>query len=513
MLQTTSSHLRLGTALGVWVSLACGAVLLGFTAAVAGWQGQIIIFGIVLPAVVLLIDYRLGLILAVLLMPYLNSKLVPSAGPLSVHNVLLLGVWASFTLRWILRRAQGRPMVLPITRELVWLYCVPLTIAMIIGSFHLGQIPNNYLFVNSLASLNLKDYWVSMYVKIFVLMLVMACVCGAAVVEEGKSLRFAVVTIISGVLFVAAIVAVVLSTGASLDQLRLTRDSLKILGRDPNEAAVMLLGALAPALFMREFVRHPMARFALLLAVLIIAAGILLTFSRGAFIGLLVVLVYYVLHFRRLGQAIVVITLVVAGLTLAPSAIRDRLTEGHGERALGEKIGSANKDEALTAGRFWIVSQLVGEIPKNPVVGSGVMSTVWSNAVKNGVYFANHPHNLYLEILMDLGLLGAICIGLFYRYVWRLFRKLTNEPCVPLAMRGYFGGAAAGMLGMLAYGVSNGHYYPAPEQLFFWVSIGLALGYHHWLAAKGSGPQMAPPNTIRGAGVKTSSEPRSGLRT
>lgn len=471
-----------------WVALflAFGllAMLVGLVGAFFGWFAQLFLLSIAVPVVLMLVDYRLGLMLVVILMPYSLSKLIPKAGPLSLMNVLLLGVCLAFLLRWMLHRMAGKHIVFPVGHALGWLYLLPLTIATLVGSLHVGEISQIFLAFSHQDSFDLKEYWVSLYFKA-TLMVMIACIFGAAVVERGEGLRFAVATVVSGVTFVLALVAVILGTGASLEDLKNARTLLEVLGSHNNEAGVMLLAPLAAALFMREFVTSRMARFALLMALLILVAGVALTFSRGAFAGLVVMLGFYVWHFKRLGLGLGVFTLAVAGLALAPNAIQERLMTGVGQgESIGEQLTGRVEGDEFTAGRVWIWSQLSPEILRSPIIGRGLLSTQWSAAAKDGRYHGTHPHSLYLEVLMDLGFVGAVCIALFYVYIWKLFGKLAEDIRLVGATRGYFLGAKAGLLGMLVYGFSNGHYYPAHEQLFFWISVGLALGYQRYLAGR-----------------------------
>ncbi len=477
----------------VWVALSVAigllAVFLGLVGAFVGWFAQLFILIITVPIVLMLLDYRIGLMLAVLVMPYGNAPFIPRAAPLSMLNVLLLGVCLAFLLRWTLSRMTGTRIVIPLTRELRWFYLLPVTVAMLIGSSHLGEISPRYLDFAHIDSYGLKDYWVSLYLKMMLLVF-MGCIHGAAIVERGNGLRFAVTTIVSGVLFVIGIFVMIAWTGVSFEMLKGARSLLfPILGNNNNQAAALLLVPLGCVLFMREFVTNRLTRNCLLGATLIIAVGVVLTFSRGGFMAMLFMLGFYVWHFKRLGLGLAVLTLVVAGAAVAPDAIRERLMTGLEDAPVSKQLtGSGAGGDELTAGRVWIWRQLAPEILRSPVVGRGLGSVQWSEAAKDGRYYANHPHNLYLEILMDLGLVGAVCIAIFYRYVWKLFRRLSEDERLMPAMRGYFLGSAAGLLGMLVYGFSNGNYYPASEQLYFWVNIGLALGYQRYLASQPPAP-------------------------
>jgi O-antigen ligase len=468
--------------------IACGfvAVLLGLLGAIGGWAIEAFALTLLVPVVLLLADYRLGLIMLTVLMPFAASPLLPKAGPLSVINLLLAGVCGMYLLRAVLGTMLHKPLQLPLPRELLLYYVLPVTLACVVGTFHLREIPQHFLMVSKLDAYTLKDYWVSQYFKNMLLVLT-ACITGAAVVERGgKGLRFALAITVSAVLFVAAMVVLIGVTGMSLERLKDARSFLGMLGRHNNEAGVMLTTALGPMLFMQGYVKNAVGRWVLLVASAVVIGGIVLTFSRGAFLGLVAILLVYVMHFRRLKTAFIVVTLLVLAAAFAPPAVYERLGRGLESNRAVANLNSEN--EELTAGRIYTWEQLSGEVLRSPLWGRGQLSTIWSDHAKNSFYSASHPHNMYLEVLMDMGLLGAAAMFLFYRHVWRSFRRLAADPRLPGAMRGFFVGAWAGLLSMLIYGASNGHYYPAPEQVFFWVAVGLAFGYTKWLRSQPAAP-------------------------
>lgn len=470
--------------------IACGflAVLLGLLGAIGGWAIEAFALTLLVPVVLLLADYRLGLIMLTVMMPFAASPLLPKAGPLSVINLLLAGVCGMYLLRAVLGTMLHKPLPLPLPRELLLYYVLPVTLASMIGSLHLREIPPHFLMFSKLDAYTLKDYWVSQYFKNMLLVLT-GCIAGAAVVERGKGLRFALAISVSAVLFVAAMVVLIAVTGMSLERLKDARSFLGTLGRHNNEAAVMLTTALGPMLLMSGYVHNAIRRWLLLGASVFVMGGIVLTFSRGGFLGMMVILLVYVLHFKRLKTAFIVATLLVLGAAFAPNALWERL--GRGLESSNPAANLNSETEELTAGRVYTWKQLAPEVLRSPVWGRGQLSTQWSNHVKTTHYRASHPHNMYLEILMDLGLVGAAAMVLFYRHVWRLFRQLGADPRVPTAMRGFFVGASAGLLSMLIYGFSNGHYYPAPEQCFYWIAVGLAFGYTKWLRSQPAAPVQA----------------------
>lgn len=504
-------------------SLVVAALALGLIGGLSGWEGQTLLLVIGLPAVLLMLNYRLGLILAILLLPFTNAEFLPRSGSLTVINVLLLGISCSFFLHWLRAHMAGRRVPVPIERELIVWYWLPITVGMVIGTMHLGEISIHYMRMNGLVEYGFKEYWVGFYLKAF-LMVAACCFMGAAVVENGgKAMRYVAATAVSGVIFVVAIVVVVVSTGATLQQLQNERGLLEVLGRQNNEAGVLLLCAAAPLLFMREYVQHRMGRLLLLLAVFVMVAGLLLTMSRGGVLGFMVVVVYFVWYFRRPAVIFGTIAAVVIGFALTPAAIQDRMLlglEGSAGRPIANQAAGNPAQDKLTMGRLWIWQMVASEIPKSPVYGRGVTSTQWSSAAKSAVFNHSHPHSVVLEVLMDLGVVGAICISMFYWFVWRSFRRLAADERVPPVMRGYFIGAGAGLIGMMVYNLTNGHYYPSPEQIFFWVSVGLAFGYNRWIKqqaavptapAGGPGKALVMQTSLAGTGTRRPLVPTPGV--
>ncbi|NQU75667.1 MAG: hypothetical protein HQ546_05030, partial [Planctomycetes bacterium] len=84
-----------------------------------------------------------------------------------------------------------------------------------------------------------------------------------------------------------------------------------------------------------------------------------------------------------------------------------------------------------------------------------------------------HPHNVYLEWLLDNGIIGFIPVILFYGIVVvtgaSLFRD-TNPWCAAA------GGIALSLvLVQLIAGIGSQHFYPGESTLGMWVAIFMAL--------------------------------------
>jgi len=394
-------------------------------------------------------------------------------------------------LRWLMFRLGGKKLEVPVPRELVLFYFVPFALAMLIGTTHLSEIPP-HLYAVKLGrgeKYGLHEYWISFYLKTMLLVAAVFAL-GASVLEGGKTYRYTGLVVVSGCLYSLGIVGVVLMSGYSLDQIKNVRDSLRPLGHHNNDAGYMLMWPFAAALFMREFFVGRL-RFVLTVAALLIFFGIVLTFSRGGFLAALAVVAYYLWHFRRLRTTLFVAVCSVLALMFAPDAVRDRLLTGLDDRSVYSQVASSSgSGDELTAGRVYIWRNMAPEVLQSPVFGRGVDSGMWSEFVKNGSIFS-HPHNMYLSILMDMGLLGALCLALAFRYVWKMFKTLSEDVRLTPSVQGYFAGARAGLIGMLAGGIAGVAYLPLNHQLFLWIAIGMGAGYMR-LLQRTSAPPPAP---------------------
>ncbi len=185
----------------------------------------------------------------------------------------------------------------------------------------------------------------------------------------------------------------------------------------------ILLAVLCPLLWehaARRWSRWQLAVIVIATLVVILAAG-----ARSAWITAIVILLAYaVLLWRRRGRfPRSLFALVLAGSVLAVAALwagserfADRL-----ESAVGAFTGSTAIMEDAIGHRLWIWRGAVNMIEANPLngVGAGGFRYAFPAYAAQGDPFVNadppispyHSHNLWLEILSESGLVGAL--GLF----------------------------------------------------------------------------------------------------
>lgn len=462
---------RIARKLSVFAGIALLGALWGSVIAIAGLNGLFLAAALI-GCVFILRDFRIGVVLLILLLPISRSYMFPHAmlgiTGLNPVNLLLAGTLGSCLLHGLFDGSIRRFMPPP----LAWLYIAPILIAGAMGSRHFGDIAPSFFMIPDLLPFDSPAGYVREVVVKPLLMVVFALLVAAAVSKSDKPEKFLIPTVISIWVMGSMVVVFFLQSGAALGELASTsaRGFLSALGMHANELGRLYVVAYALLLFVWAESKEPGARLALLASMGLVAAALVLTFSRGAFVGFIVVNVLFLL-WRRNVKALTFAGLLAAGaLFLLPDAVYDRVTTGFGEGL-----------DAISAGRIeglWL--PLLPEVLRSPVYGSGLWSMIWSEAMRAGagatVIPASQPHNAYLEALLDMGIVGLILLCAYFAHVWKGFRALSLDRSLSPALRGFYLGAAAGLASFLISAIADSSLTPRPEQAFLWLAIGMMYG-------------------------------------
>jgi O-antigen ligase len=257
-------------------------------------------------------------------------------------------------------------------------------------------------------------------------------------------------------------------SGATLAQAsNIERGFLSPLGLHANDLGRYYALAYALMLFTAAATRDYKLRIALIATMAIAVVALTLTFSRSAFFGFLLVSLMFLLSRRRFGIVLLGGAVLAALFWIAPPAVFERMELGWGAGL-----------NAISAGRvddIWL--PLLPELWKSPIWGNGLASTLWSEATRSGrIPLVGHPHNAYLATLLDMGLVGLCLLGAWYLHVWKGFRLLHTDTTLSRTLRGFFGGAMAGLATFLIAGMSGSSLTPAPEQFYLWFAVGMMYG-------------------------------------
>ena len=439
----------------------------GLAVAVAGTSAALICISL-FACVFCLRDFRAGVALLVVLMPIAQSYAFPhemfGITGLNPLNLLI----ATTMLAFLMRRAgeKNAPKIVP--RPLIWAFAVPLAISAFIGMQHVQEIPSIFRELDLIFFDNWSGYLRDMYAKPM-LFVVYAVLVAAAVARSERPERFIAPMVVSVFVMAGLAVVFVALSGMSLSQMAGTyaRQFLSALGMHANDLGRLYATAYALLLFTWDRTERIGLKTLLVFAMGVVVIALALTFSRGAFLGFILVNVIYLVVRRHVKTIAMAAVLVPVGLYFMPGAFWYRITMGFGS-GLNE----------LTAGRTGdIWEPILPELFNSPVWGGGLGSIMWSRAMIDGrLWQVSHPHNAYLQALMDGGFVGLALLLGFWIWAWRGFRReARNENHAP-ELRGFFEGAAAGLLAFLIAGMAGSSLRPDAAQAFLWLALGVLIG-------------------------------------
>jgi O-antigen ligase len=456
----THSWLAVGLAM---MALAVGC---GYTIAQGELIGLYVAVSLV-GAVAVLFDFRAGAVLLALMLPVSPSELFPrtllGVSGLNPLNMLVVATVASYVISGRLRRA-GPALPGPV----LWLYLVPLAVACVIGMPHVREIPAFFYDTGSIQFTNERQYAIVTLVKMIVVVTI-GLMLGAAVARSEKPERFIVAIAISAWLVALVQIGFVISEGVPLAAMATpgARSFYAPMGMHANTLGRLHLGALALLLFVWSDSREPRMKLFLLVTLAVVGMALVLTFSRAsiAAAGLVGALfLMWKFNLRNLGLALIGLLLIAV---VAGEAIYSRATLGFGESA-----------DAVSAGRIdgiWL--PLLPELSKSPILGNGLSSIMWSFPMVNGAMLpVSHPHNAYLEALLDMGIVGLVLLLAYFAHVWRGFRKLGRDASLSPEMRALFQGATALLIAFFVTGLAGGSLRPEADTACLWIAIGFMYG-------------------------------------
>lgn len=459
------------------LSAILGLVLLG-----AFWGAFVGVAGLAAAAICISVfaciftmrDFRVGVGIMILIMPISTSHLFPHAmfgiTGLQPMNLLMAATMVSLFMRSL--ADGGWTHFLP--RSVFFMYVAPLTMGALIGMFHVHEIPKIFYDLDLVVYKTPGAYVRDMLLKPLTF-LVYALLVAAAVERSERPEKFIIPAIVSTVVMALVAIVFVAMSGMSLSQLAGTyaRHTFSAIGMHANDLGRLYATAYALLLFVWDRTDRMGLKTALVIAMGLVAIGLVLTFSRGALFGFILVNLIFLVSRLQLKRLILAALLLPVLIWLAPGALWSRVT-------VGVDTGASE----LTAGRtneIW--APLIPELFKSPFWGEGLASILWSDAMLEGrLPFVAHPHNAFLEAYMDMGVIGLTLLMLFWTWAWWRLWRLRRESRVSPELQGFFEGGAAGIVSFIAAGFAGGSLSPVASQVFMWLAVGVMLGVRYRLA-------------------------------
>lgn len=450
--------------------IACiSAVFISLVTALAGGIASALIMVSLVFVVAALFNFRIGVLTAVAILPLSATRLLPRElfgikGLNPLNGVVIMSALAIV----LLCAFSPKRVVMPRFPKITWVYVGIIIAWGIFGATHAELIPFD-LKLRGVAGFDSAGGYMRDVVLKPLVILVVSYMLGVAVANAERPERY-LIPLFAGALVLPSVVAGFVASGhVTLTMLAgsHSRGFLSFLGIHANELGLMFNLGFALALFSALSAKTKVARLALIGAATFLAIAVLLTFSRGALLGLSAVCIYLLFKNRRFKIIACAVILAPLLALLLPQAVIERATTGV---ARGDMA-------AISAGRvgdIWI--PLLPEVIHHPIFGQGLSSTLWSEAARRGAMLpVGHPHSAYLGMILDFGVVGSIFICAFFIFLWRYFRKLATATKGSV-WEGYFLGASACVILLAVQGITDDRVTPTFSQIFLWLSFGIAIG-------------------------------------
>jgi O-antigen ligase len=435
------------------------AVFSALLVVVTGYFSLLMILVLSLCAL-LLWDFRVGAVALMIFIPLSSTRLMPSFHGLNAQNLLLFGSLVSYGLFRISHKANYRL----VDGRLLLCYLVPFVLAGLAGSRNAHMLAQ--LGFKGEEAVATSQGFILYYVIKPGLLVVMAWLIAAALRESKRPERFITAYTVGAMVPAIFIALYVPLSGVSLSELVNFRSFLSVLGLHANQFAVVLNFGIATLLFAGLATESGRQRLFLLAVVVFLVANLLLTFSRGGYVGLLIIALSYVIYFRDGSKLLIALLVLAIGAFFIPDAVIQRVT-------LGITHGS---HQDLSSGRIegiWL--PLLPRVLDSPVWGHGLLYVARSPLVASGEMMkVEQAHNAYLDLLLDSGVVGLFLVMAFFAKTYRDFRSLAATDPHPM-LRGFFRGASVGMLAWLAQAFTDDRLFPNIPQMLFWMAYGVML--------------------------------------
>jgi O-antigen ligase len=259
------------------------------------------------------------------------------------------------------------------------------------------------------------------------------------------------------------------------------RTILQDVGLHRNDVSVALAGGSWAFLAMQPMVTSLLQRVAIVTAGLIVLLAVALTCGRGGYLAWAAVgLTLSVARWRR--YLLLAPLIVVLALALVPS-VGDRALYGLSD---GTETVSEDVDlDQVTSGRTLIWPLVIDKIWDAPFTGygmaamqrTGISTAVINVGIETG--FIRHPHNAYLEMLLDAGAVGlAVTLALYGTFLVTGLSCLRDRRHPELVAVG--GAAVSLVLAQLVGAFSGQTFWPRELTLGMWCAVGLLLRAWSW---------------------------------
>ncbi len=234
---------------------------------------------------------------------------------------------------------------------------------------------------------------------------------------------------------------------------------------NPNVLAEYLIMIIPLCVAMLIITKHPRAKLILGFAALASCGCLVYTWSRGAWLGFIIGMLIFFLMYHR--NTLTALLFGLLGVPFLPFVLPDSIIQRFAS------IGDLRDTSTAYRVNIWkAVTKMIGDFWQTGVgVGEASFKPVYSLYALSGIETAPHSHNLYLQITVELGIVGLVVFAVML-FVWAqsslTLHKNESRPEKLLSAAVF-----CGMLAVLAQGLTDYIWYNYRVFFMFWLVLGL----------------------------------------
>ena len=236
---------------------------------------------------------------------------------------------------------------------------------------------------------------------------------------------------------------------------------------NPNSFAEMLLLLIPVSIGLLFGTRKKSWRFAGLLSAGISLVAMVMTYSRGTWIGLVIAALVFLFFWNRKLIPVCILAGLVC-LPILPEAVLTRI------------LSIFNPKDTSTSSRLPFYRAALRMIKTSPITGAGlgnyaVRYSIQTLNLYDGYNVYIHSHNTFLELWLQTGLLGLVSfLGTMFSSL-KQGAKVVQNLSTPRSIRMIILGALSGLAGSLVCGLADYLWNYPRVMLIFWFTVALLL--------------------------------------
>ncbi|MBQ8509160.1 MAG: O-antigen ligase family protein [Clostridia bacterium] len=234
---------------------------------------------------------------------------------------------------------------------------------------------------------------------------------------------------------------------------------------NPNVLAEYLIMCLPLMFAFFLLQKQPRARFAVAVCGVMTAGCLIYTWSRGAWLGFLIGMVIFLLMLSR--HTMTGLLFGTLAIPFLPFVLPESITQRF--------LSIGNLGDSSTSYRVYIWQGVLNMLKEYWHTGIGIgndsFKLVYPLYALSGIESAPHSHNLYLQITVELGVVGLIVfIAVLFLYAQSCFglQQIERRDTRLLSSAVF-----CGLLSVLAQGMTDYIWYNYRVFLMFWLMLGL----------------------------------------